>query len=236
MSQTPLFKNVEDYFSKLDVYSKVVKNNYMFHREMYGTLKTHIERNLSENEFRILDLGSGNAFFMAQVLENTSISSYTAYDLSKESLEEAKLNLGKINCKKEFVIKDLSKEFLDSQFKEKYDLIWSSYALHHLSLENKKHFFKRCFNLLEKNSSFILVDIINNIGSREDWFNSYKIGVDKNWNALSSDDKNYVCNHVYNFDYPESLNTIEKIAMESGFLDRKILFQQDLYCCVEFKM
>lgn len=235
MPQTPLFKNVEDYFSKLDVYSKVVRNNYMFHKEMYGSLKTYINEKLSEKPFRLLDLGAGNAFFMTHVLENTSIASYTAYDLSGESLEEAKLNLSKINCEKEFLIKDLSKDFLDSSELEKYDLIWSSYALHHLSLENKKRFFEKCFNLLEKGSSFILVDIINDIGSREEWFNFYKSGVDKNWNALSSEDKDYVCNHVYNFDYPESFNTIEKIAKEVGFSEQKKLFKEDLYCCIEFK-
>lgn len=233
--EAPLFQNVEDYFSKLDVYSKVVKSNYMYHREMYGLLKTYIDEKFAKKEFKLLDLGSGNAFFMSHVLAGSLVTSYTAYDLSRESLEEARSNLTNINCEKSFLIKDLSKEFLVSPLLEKYDLIWSSYALHHLSLESKKCFFKRCFDLLENESSFILVDIFNDIGTREDWFNFYRAGVDKNWTSLSSQEKDFVCNHVYNFDYPESLNTMGEISKETGFAQQKNLFKEDLYFCMEFK-
>jgi cyclopropane fatty-acyl-phospholipid synthase-like methyltransferase len=235
MHSFPLFKNVEDYFSNLDVYSKVVKNNYMFHSEMYGILKNYIEKELSNKPFKLLDLGSGNAFFMTQVLENSKVESYTAYDLSKESLEEAKTNLDIVKCKKEFLVKDLSKEFLESPALNKYDLIWSSFALHHLSLDDKKRFFKKCFDSLEEEGCFILVDIINEKGSREEWFNVYKSGVYKNWSALTVEDKNYVCDHVYNFDYPESVSVIRDIANEAGFSKQKELFKKDLYLCIEFK-
>ena len=33
------FNKVEDYFSKVDVYSKILKNNYMFHKEIFDMFK-----------------------------------------------------------------------------------------------------------------------------------------------------------------------------------------------------
>lgn len=235
MTKPPLFKNVEDYFSKSDVYSKVVKNNYMFHLELFALLKSHIDKCLKNTPFSILDLGSGDAFFMSQILENTKVSAYTAFDLSKDSLERAKENLKNVHCEKSFLMQDFSKDFSIYNPNKKFDIVWSSFALHHLSHEQKKRFFEQCFELLADKGSFILVDIYNDVGSKLDWFKLYKLGVEKDWNELTPEDKEYVCDHVYNFDFPESYSILLEISKQAGFTFSRELLKKDLYCCIEYK-
>ena len=229
------FDSVEEYFSKVDVYSKIVRNNYMFHGEIFAALANFIQKIYRDKPFSLLDLGCGNAFFMAHTLQNTKIQSYTACDLSPEIIEEAKKNMACVNCNKNFVTGDLSKDFLSSNNRKKYDLIWSSYALHHLSLNDKEKFFKKCYKFLNPGSYFILVDFVNDFSSRDKCMKNYKELVEKNWTALTNQDKEYLYDHVLNFDFPESILKYNQIALSVGFKKLDKPFQKGPWAYMVFE-
>lgn len=231
------FVKVEDYFNKSDVYSKICKNNYMNHREIFDLLKGFIEKTFNKKPFNLLDLGCGEAFFMSQVLESTKVASYDAYDLAEESIKKAKINFSKINCSKNFHIADLSKDFLNSNDKTSYyDVIWSSFALHHLSLDDKKRFFQICKNKLKNNSFFMLIDFINDYGSRDECLIHYKESVEKKWIGLTKEDKEFVYDHVFRFDFPESFQTYNTIAKDTGFKNAEKIFQEDSWAYMIFHL
>ena len=232
----PNFQKVEDYFSKVDVYSKICKNNYMYHREIFSLFKSFIENNFAKRSFNLLDLGCGEAFFMSEVLKDTKISSYDAYDLCVESVEKAKSNMSNIACRKNFFITDLSKDFLDSKDKTNYyDVIWASYALHHLTYDAKKQFFTRCFDKLKQNSFLILVDFVNDYNSREECLKHYKENVERKWIELTDKDKQYLYEHVINFDFPESFSTYKELGEKHGFKNPEKIFQKDSWAYMVFE-
>ena len=229
------FINVEDYFNKVDVYSKIMRNNYMVHLELFGLLKEFIETTYKKKAFRLLDLGCGNGYFMSQVLQGTNIELYRGYDLSIDSLEEAKNNMNAVKCNKQLILSDISKNLLNSENGNKYNIIWSSYALHHLSLEEKGDFFKDCFKLLIENSCLIIVDFMNDYSSREECIEQYKATVEKKWTNLTREEKEYLYEHVLNFDFPEDFKTYKQLGIKSGFKTIKKLFQKDSWGYMIFK-
>ena len=228
------FENVEDYFNQVDVYSKVVRNNYMFHNEIFSEFKSFLGKNYKDNSFKLLEIGCGDGFFMSQVLKDTNISSYTAYDISDKSIEEAKKNLSTLKCKKQFINFDISRDFLDSEIVEKYDLIWSSYTLHHLPIEDKRRFFQTCFKNLKENSYLILVDFINDYSSRDDCLKHYRENVEKKWTNLTKEEKEYLYEHVFKFDFPESIAIHKDIAKDAGFKKSEKVFHNDSWAYMVF--
>ena len=229
------FIRVEDYFNKVDVYSKICKNNYMFHKEIFSIFKNFIESKFGKKPFNLLDIGCGDAFFIAQVLKDTNIKLYNAYDLSVEAIEKAKSNLKDIDCKKNFIMADISKDFLNSSNRTaQYDIIWTSYALHHLPLSDKDRFFKHCIQILKENSHLIVVDFVDDYGSREECLKHYKENVEKKWTELSKQDKEYLYEHVLKFDFPESFSKYIKIAENAGFKKCEKPFQKDSWAYILF--
>ena len=234
-NQSVYFTNVEDYFTKVDVYSKIVRNNYMFHKEIFSELKSFLDKHYKNKSFKLLDLGCGNAFFMAQVLKDTRVELYTAYDLSSELVEEAKNNMKVVNCQKVFIVGDISKDFFSSNLREQYDIIWSSYALHHLSWEDKIGFIKACYKRLKEKSHLIIVDFVNDYNSREECMKVYNQLVEKNWTILTEKDKKYLYDHVLKFDFPESFEKYKEIADKAGFKSSKKVFQYDSWAFMIFE-
>ena len=229
------FTNVENYFSKVDVYSKIVSQNYMHHVEIFGELKLFLKKEFGNKPFKLLELGCGNAFFISQVLKDTNIELYTAYDLSGDLINEAKKNMNLVNCQKDFIVADLSKEFLNKDIKEKYDVIWSSFMLHHLTLSDKERFFKKCLDGLNNNSYFIFVDVVNDYNSREEFLTYWKDRVETHWTILNNQDKEYVYDHVFNYDFPENFAKYQEIAKDASFKNSRKVFQKDHYAYMMFK-
>ncbi|HBE59208.1 MAG TPA: ubiquinone biosynthesis protein UbiE, partial [Cyanobacteria bacterium UBA11366] len=130
---------VKDYFnSQWQVYQKIIFNNYMGHREVYGVLHD-LMISYFDKEFQMLELGCGDASFTAPALLNTTITSYKGIDLSEVALEIARSNMEVIQCEKTFINGDIY-ELIPQLVKSKeyrFDAIFTSFALHHLTLEKK---------------------------------------------------------------------------------------------------
>ena len=213
----------------LAVYHKLVGNNYMNHREIYAILKKFF---LDFNSpLSLLDLGCGDAKFLANSLPNQTEINYLGIDLSQLSLEQAKDNLANLQGKKTFIEGDFTEILtpLTNSQSNSFNLVFSSFAIHNLDFEAKKLLFNNIYNLLNSEGIFIIVDIFCQEGeNKNDYFQRYFEEVDRNWSELNDREKSLVKEHMFLNDLPENKTTIEKLARESGFVDSLQLYQDPL--------
>jgi len=102
----------------------------------------------------ILDIGAGTGLMSAFFLEKYNEADFTLVDISEEMLKKAKERFfGFSNF--EFLIQDLEDLALG---KNKFDLVISGLAIHHLDDEAKKQLFKTIHKLLKDGGLFINAD------------------------------------------------------------------------------
>lgn len=100
----------------------------------------------------ILDLGAGTGILTEMMYKQHPNSNITLVDLSAEMIKIAK---------EKFKDKDfeyIECDYLNYDFKRKYDIIVSSLSIHHLTDEEKKSIYKKIYNLLNPGGVFINAD------------------------------------------------------------------------------
>ncbi len=123
------------------VYDLITEHNYMSHREIYAKVCDLLQLRRTSGQYRLLDLGCGNARFLAPCLERFTPSCYQGIDLSDSALDEARTYLAKLPCPVELTHRDLL-EAMETTNGE-WDVIFTGFALHHLTAEEKA-FFSGC--------------------------------------------------------------------------------------------
>ncbi len=198
------------------VYRKIVDNNYMFHREIYGDISRFIEEHFQKHPISILDLGCGDASQTAEALRDCRVSSYQGCDLSEVALGLAGQNLRHLSCQVNLVCTHM----LDglSQVDEPFDVVFSSFALHHLAYDEKRRFFDLSHRAMKQDGVLLLVDVMRE--EHEDlaaYLDAYLDYAAKQWRALGKEEFAAVFNHVSENDFPETLSEYAAMAEASGF-------------------
>jgi ubiquinone/menaquinone biosynthesis C-methylase UbiE len=76
------------------VYDQIAEHNYMSHREIYAKVAELLKLRKDHNQYRLLDLGCGNARFLAPVLMQSQPAHYRGVDMSRWKKRELTLQ----NC------------------------------------------------------------------------------------------------------------------------------------------
>lgn len=227
--QSSLSSKCRDFFNdEWKLYQKILDNNYMDHQNIYGILHKFIVDNWQQQPLRILDIGCGDASFVARALLNTNVSSYYALDISETAISIAQENMKLIPCNQKFIQGDFCKEILllSKQAENKFDLIITSFAFHHLTLEKKDYVLSQLKQILSSKGMFVMIDLIcQKNESRETYIERYLQTVKKEWLHLSFEELNLISNHMLNSDYPETKETIEALAEKNGLKTVKYLYQ-----------
>lgn len=226
-----------DFFNdKWKLYQKILAYNYMRHREIYDVLHTFMIGNWQQ-PFKLLDLGCGDASFIARALENTSVSYYLGLDISEIAIAIARENLQLIDCDREFIRGDFSEviPLLVKEQKTQFNIILTSFAFHHLQLEEKEYLLGQIEQLLLPGGVFILIDVVAEEGeNREAYIQRYLQDVKQEWLQLTSEEMILVSQHMLESDYPETAKTLERLALDNGFKAIESLYQHEktsqLYC------
>jgi cyclopropane fatty-acyl-phospholipid synthase-like methyltransferase len=218
----------DDYFkNNWGIYQKILTNNYMEHQEIYGVLHKLLT-DYFQTPFSLLELGCGDASLTVQALLNTTIADYTGIDLSAAALEIAQRNMAQIKCGQTFIQDDISKvlEELVQSRKQSFDVIMTSFVLHHLSLAQKDRVIEQISHLLKTKGVLVLIDIVRQEEEdREQYVRRYLENMHQNWSALSSQDISIIENHISTYDFPETQTTLYKLAQKYNFIRVECLYK-----------
>ncbi|MDM9583055.1 MULTISPECIES: class I SAM-dependent methyltransferase [unclassified Nostoc] len=229
-SEEELFPPQEFFNEQWKLYQKILDNNYMGHREIYSTLRELLLGHFQQ-PFKMLDLGCGDASFTSQALLNSTITSYQGIDLSIPALEIAKNNMAKIQCHTTFTQGNISQfvpELMSSQ-QNSFDVILSSFVLHHLSLEEKDSIIGQLKHLLTSKGVFILIDVVRKEGEdRETYLKCYLDNVQKDWSLITPQEYLMLANHISSSDFPETQKTLDEISQTYNFTRFDCLYNNPL--------
>jgi SAM-dependent methyltransferase len=205
-----------DFFDEWSVYDQVLDHNYMHHDEIYLDVQRVLADHYDNRPVAIVDLGCGSARHLARALQGRSISRYIGYDLSDVALEHAARNLAGVGWWREFRRSDL----LDGlrTRRDKFDLIFTSFALHHLTSAEKSVFFQCAYERLNETGMLLLIDTMRDDGEdRELYLERYCAWLRSKCKTLSEQACDLLCTHIRNNDFPETGAALDAMATRAGF-------------------
>ena len=161
--------------------------------------------------FKMMDLGCGTGTISKRVRESFPDVRITCLDISKKMLQIAECKLGGDAYYQEG-------NFEHYEFTERFDLIVSSLALHHLETEEKlKYFYGKIYNALNPGGVFINIDVV--LGSdtilQETYMNKWVEFMEKNLDPAEVRGKVLV--DYYAEDRPVRLTQHIKLLGDCGF-------------------
>ncbi|WP_395750045.1 class I SAM-dependent methyltransferase [Prosthecobacter sp.] len=203
------------------LYDTISEKNYMFHREIYAQVADLLRQRHAQGPYHLLDLGCGNARFLAPCLQAAPPETYDGVDLSASALDEARGYLkGVANAG--LHQKDMLQaiENADTAF----DVIFSGFAMHHLDAAGKQRLFTACAERLAPGGSFILVDVVREEGqTREQYLDGYLDFMRTQWTEVAPDQLDEACAHVAAYDFPETLADLTQMARAAGLSQARVL-------------
>ncbi len=209
-----------DFFDEWSIYDQILTHNYMHHDEIFEDVKHFLAERYGNTPFNILDLGCGSALHVARALKGRSLSGYLGYDLSDTALVHAKRNLRSLDCPVELRRGDLLDGVKGSS--ESFNVIFSSFALHHLSSVQKAEFFAAAYRRLSRHGICLVIDTMRDDDEdRSTYLDRYCAWLGSRCTSLSSEALEHVSAHIRTNDFPENDKELEEMAVRAGFA-RKI--------------
>lgn len=197
------------------LYDALAAENYMFHREVYAHVAALLRQREAAGPYSLLDLGCGNARFLAPCLHAAKPRRYDGVDLSQIALDEARGYLDglpnvTLHCQ------DMLQAV--STATQTFDTIFSGYAVHHLDADEKQQLFHACASKLNPGGSFILVDVARDEDqSREAYLDDYLRMMRTQWLKVHPADLDAACAHVAAYDFPETVADLTRMAAHASF-------------------
>lgn len=210
-------KSVADnFFDEWSVYDQVLEHNYMHHDEIYRDVQSFLADRFDDRSFTLLDLGCGSARHLARALTGRSISRYVGYDLSDVALAHAARNLASLGCPVELRQGHLLERLRAGG--EKFDVIFTSFALHHLASAEKELFFSSAHERLGRDGMLLLVDTMRQEGEeRAVYLDRYCAWLRSVCKRLAPAALDLLCDHIRGNDYPETTADLQAMAARGGF-------------------
>lgn len=213
---------VEMFQNSWNLYRKIVDHDYMFHTSIYADLGRYLEGLQEVEPLAVVELGCGDASQSMEAFKRCKLASYLGLDLSEPALELAARNLAGLPCPVRLELADMLEGL--SLIEAPVDVIFSGFALHHLAVEDKARFFALSRNALKPGGLLLLTDVMREPGqSRDDYLKAYLGYAEQHWQSLVPAEFTLLREHVGNFDYPETAETYERMARESGFASSRQL-------------
>lgn len=222
-ASSPDFATVADYFNGWERYQQVIKHNYMEHVEIDRVLHQYLTER-APHPFSCLDLGCGDASFSARLLANLSPSAYTGVDLSATALELASQNLASLRIP--ISLKQQELQAFLSSCENRFDVILSSFSIHHLSSDLKQAYLAQVKQNLNPGGVLLLVDVFRQEGeSRQSYIDRYRENIYTYWTEISPEVQQSLIQHIIDSDYPEPESSFIKWSQNVGFKDINLIYQ-----------
>jgi SAM-dependent methyltransferase len=198
----------------LATYQKVVRENFMSHREVYETLRKVLVEE-APKQFVFLDVACGAATASASALVGADIGRYIGIDISRASLEVAEEALKALACPVALRCEDFV-EAIDS-WSEPVDVIWIGMSLHHLLADAKLATMRRIGEILQPNGLFLIWEPTCLEGeNRAGWLNRFS-ALRSSWSTFSDDQFAAFDTHNRASDYPQTAKEWVALGHSAGF-------------------
>jgi SAM-dependent methyltransferase len=205
-----------NFFDEWSVYDQVLGHNYMHHDDIYRDVQRFLADRYDDRPFTLLDLGCGSARHLARALKGRSISHYIGYDLSDVALAHASGNLSLIGCPFELHQGNLLNGLRTTN--ETVDVVFTSFALHHLATGEKEMFFQLAYERLRKDGILLLIDTMREEGEeRPVYLDRYCAWLRSNCETLAPAALDLLCDHIRGNDFPETTADLKAMALRAGF-------------------
>jgi SAM-dependent methyltransferase len=220
-------KDIAAFFQdKWPIYQRLIRGNVLCHREMLATLDEFLSDRFSKNPFSFADLGCGDGSAVVETLQNKTVAHYTGVDASADLIATASKILSPLNCEKVLICQDMATAIGDLPVP--VDVVYCSYALHHLLLDQKIKFIGDCYKKLSTPGYLIVVDgVAREHESREQWLSRLDLRILENVPSLTSEDRAIIMEHPRESDFPETIATFRGIAQQTFWREFEVLFERD---------
>ena len=209
-------QDVQIFRDTWSLYDQILGRNYMFHDEIFRDVTEVLATRYPQGTYRILDLGCGNARHLSAALKRCPPGLYAGYDLSSAALCQAREHLASLNCPVDLRQADFQDAFRRDD--APFEVIFSSFAVHHLASQDKQQFLRDARNRLEPGGCLLLSDTSREPDEdRPAYLRNYCSWIRSDWKALSDADLTSVEEHIRTRDFPESNTEIHEMAAAAGF-------------------
>jgi SAM-dependent methyltransferase len=195
VSQSFAHPTVEEFFESAWATYAAILDNYMCHREIFEALGNCLESRYSGRAFSLIDLGCGDARFIAKALRGTAVSRYVGCDIADTALAEADRQLADLPCAVELQEKDLMDALRGGD--ELFDVVFTSFAVHHLHTHDKAEFFRQAARRIAPGGLLIMIDVMRAEGEDRTAYMQRYIGRARaEWTRLTENAVDAVCCHI----------------------------------------
>lgn len=203
------------------LYDAITAENFMFHRELYGRVASILAERHRRGPDAILDLGCGNARFLAPCLEAALPVSYTGVDLSPTALAEARDYLAGIG---NVSLHEQDMTVFAADWDGRCGVIFTGYAVHHLSNESKGGLLRSGAARLLPGGELLMIDVLRDDGEdRDGYIDRYLRLMRDEWTTIPREMIEEACDHVAAHDQPASLAELRDLASRAGFANVEVI-------------
>ncbi len=195
--------SVEVFLKSWNLYQEIIANNYMFHREISAAVQPEFLDQKADQSIRVIDLGSGDSSMVLPMLKPEKISSYIGCDLSQPALSIARKNLEARLISHQLISDDML-SVISELPASSAEIVFSSYALHHLNSTQKIKIINEVHRVLAPEGRFILIDVFREpTEDRATYMRNYMSTLQKTWVKLTPEAQKLIIEHATEFDFPE---------------------------------
>ncbi len=195
----------------------------MFHREISHAVSDALEEFKPHQKLSILDLGCGDASMILPMLNPSRVNNYVGCDLSQPALDIAHQALETNEITHQLICDDMLRVATE-QKDASLDLVFSSYALHHLNAPRKEEIIEEIARILVPGGRFVLVDVFREpTEDRAQYMRHYMCKLKDSWSKLDTESQTLVINHATEYDFPEHLTFYQNLCNAKGLNSGKVL-------------
>ncbi len=206
------------------IYQKIIHNNYMFHREISDAVRSFAVEYFGEKPISLMDLGCGDASQTLAAFACCKMQFYQGYDVSSVALELAEHNLNAAGIP--HMLENTDMLGAAAAAEHSFDVIFSSFSMHHLGLQQKQALLKNVRTALKPDGVLILIDLaLAPDEDRQSYLKNYLGYAEAYWLKMTADENIAVRNHAAGHDFPEKLDTYSRLAQQAGFTSLRHLCQ-----------
>lgn len=196
----------------------------MFHQQIHQVIQKLFLEHFQQEPFSLLDLGCGDSSLIAKTINDIPLTCYHGIDISEIALEASKKNFASSSF--DIVLSHGDFFEITDLLKTKFDVIMSGYSLHHLPLWQKDILFGNCRKNLKKNGIFLVYDLIKKDNeNRDKYLERYWINCKNNRKEMTIKELENSKKHIFEGDFPESIETLNHLASKHGFKHANILYR-----------